>query len=231
MTSRRAKLEITGAILAVAAIVALGVVAIGRGNTVAAPGDAESPTAAPTPTASVSPVKLARVGGLPIAIPNREITDPRLMPYPFMSPTPSPVETPIDGTYLRTVDLDEVGGARIGLPYRCFRCPPYRIDAGVSTLIFTKGAYYVHHHMSGFRTMGSFVIEGDRLTLFNDANCPQVPGLYEFERTAHGITLEAVRDGCPYSHERADDLEFHDWTRVSPCFRRIQDLWPGEVAC
>ena len=230
--SRRGKLEITGALLALAAIVALSVIALGRdGDEAAAPASPSAEPAAPTPTASVSPVELARVGGLPIAIPDREIKDPSLMPYPFMSPTPPPDATPIDGTYLRTVDLDEVGGARIGLPYRCFRCPPYRIDAGVSTLIFTKGAYYLHHHLSGFRTMGSFVIEGDRLTLFNDPNCPQTPGVYTFEHTAHGITLEAVRDGCPYTHERADDLEFHDWTRISPCFRRIRDLWPGEVAC
>ncbi len=171
------------------------------------------------------------MGGLPVGRSDRGSTDPSLLPYPFMSPTPSPVATPIDGTYLRTVDLDEVGGARIGLPYRCFRCPPYRIDAGVSTLIFTKGAYYLHHHLSGFRTMGSFVIDGDRLTLFNDPNCPQTPGVYSFERNAHGISLRAVRDGCPYTHERADDLEFRDWTRVSPCSRRIRDLWPGEVAC
>jgi hypothetical protein len=230
MVSRRAKLEITGTVLALGAIVALSVIAIGRdGEGTSTNG---SPTTeAPTPTASISPVTLARVGGLPIAIPDREIKDPSLMPYPFMSPTPPPLETPIDGTYMRTVDLDEVGGARIGLPYRCFRCPPYRIDAGVSTLIFTKGAYYVHHHMSGFRTMGSFVIDGDRITLFNDPNCPQTPGVYTFEHSAHGISLQVVHDGCPYSHERADDLMFHDWTRVSPCFRRIQDLWPGEVAC
>src|SRR3954464_15696812 len=234
MTSRRAKLEVTGTLLAVVAIVALSIVAMGRGDDGAVAAASASPSAdasAPTPSASISPVKLARVGGLPIAIPDREIKDPSLMPYPFMSPTPPPVETPIDGTYMRTVDLDEVGGARIGLPYRCFRCPPFRVDAGVSTLIFTKGAYYLHHSMSGFRTMGSFVIDGDTITLFNDANCPQIPGEYTFDHTAHGLTLHVVHDGCPYSHERADDLEFHDWTRVSPCFRRISDLWPGEVAC
>lgn len=231
MASRRARLEIAGVLLATAAIVALTVIAVAPedATTTSAPRSATATT--PTPTASVSPVELARVGGLPIAIPDREITDPRLMPYPFMSPTPSPQQTLIDGTYLRTVDLDEVGGARIGLPYRCFRCPPFRIDAGVSTLIFTEGAYYLHHHLSGFRTLGSFVIEGERITLFNDPNCPQIPGVYTFDRTPHGLTLDVVRDGCPYGHERADDLMFHAWTRVAACSRRIRDLWPGEVAC
>jgi hypothetical protein len=97
--------------------------------------------------------------------------------------------------------------------------------------VLYRGAYYVHHHLSGFRTMGSFVIEDDRLTLFNDANCPQTAGVYEFELTAHGIRFRVVHDECAFSNERALDLEFRPWTRVTPCIRRIQNLWPGEVAC
>jgi hypothetical protein len=232
MVSRRAQLEIAGVVLSLASIVALAIVAVG-GDEAPAPGAAPSasPSEDPTPTATPSPVELVRVGGLPIAIPDRTIDDPRLLPYPFMSPTPPPDPSPLDGTYLRTVDLSEVGGARVGLPYRCFRCPPFRIDAGVSTLIFTRGAYYLHHYLSGFRTMGSFVVDGDRVTLFNDANCPQTPGTYRFERTAHGLALSPLEDECPYSGERADDLSFHTWTKVSACVRRIKDLWPGEVAC
>lgn len=190
---------------------------------------AVAPATSPSP--SPTSVRLARVGGLPVAIPNRTIDDPSLMPYPFMSPTPPPVPTVLDGTYLRTVTLREVGGARIGLPYRCFRCPPFRVDAGVSTFVFFRGAYYLHHHLSGFRTLGSFVVEGDRVTFFNDANCPQSPGVYEFEITAHGLRLRVVEDDCPFSGERALDLEAKTWTRVSACVRRIRELWPGEVAC
>jgi hypothetical protein len=171
------------------------------------------------------------VGGVFLAIPDRTIHDPSLLPYPSMSPTPPPTASVLDGTYLRTLTLRDVGGARIGMPNRCLRCPPFRIDAGVSTLIFTRGAFYIHHQISGFRTMGSFVIDGDRVTLFNDANCPQTPGVYEFEITAHGLLLRVVRDDCPYSGERADDLTVSPWTRVPACVRRIQDLWPGEVAC
>jgi hypothetical protein len=176
-------------------------------------------------------VHLARVGGLPVAIPDRTIDDPSLMPYPFMSPTPAPAPTELDGTYLRTISLREVGGARIGLPYRCFRCPPFRVDAGVSTFVFFRGAYYLHHHLSGFRTLGSFVVEGDRVTFFNDANCPQSPGVYEYELTAHGLRLRVIEDDCPFDGERAHDLEATTWTRVSACVRRIRGLWPGEVAC
>jgi hypothetical protein len=230
MVTRRTKLEITGAVVAVVAIIALAIVAIVDER---APSTSSAPatTTSPHPAASVSPVQLAKVGGVFLAIPDRRITDPTLMPYPFMSPTPSPGPSVLDGTYLRTISLREVGGARYGLPVRCLRCPPYRIDAGVSTLIFINGAYYVHHQISGFKTMGSFVIDGDRVTLFNDANCPQTPGTYRFEQTAHGLRFTVVEDDCPFSGERSDDLEYTTWTHVPACVSRIVDLWPGEVAC
>jgi hypothetical protein len=192
---------------------------------------APSPSADASVTPSPSSVELTRVGGSFLAVPDRTIDDPTLLPYPFMSPTPPPTSSALDGTYLRAITLQQVGGARIGLPNRCLRCPPFRIDAGISTLIFTRGAYYLHHHLSGFRTMGSFVVDGDRVTLFNDANCPQKPGIYEFEITAHGLRLRVVEDDCPYAGERAGDLMVTIWTRIPACVRRIQNLWPGEVAC
>jgi hypothetical protein len=172
-----------------------------------------------------------RIGGVQTLLPNREITDPTLLPYPFMSPTPAPEPTSIDGTYLRTLTLRELGGARRSIPLRCLRCPPFRITPGVNTLVLYRGAYYVHHHLSGFRTMGSFVGGGDRLVLFNDANCPQLRGLYQIDVTGHGIRFRAIEDGCAYGNERALDLEFRPWTRVPACVVRIQNLWPGEVAC
>ena len=226
MMSRRAWLEIAGAVVALATIVALAIVAASKPAT-----DAEAAPVSRTPAAAVSPTELVRVGGMPIAIPDRTIHDPTLLPYPFASPTPPPEVSEIDGTYLRTVDLSQIGGARIGLPYRCFRCPPYRIDAGVSTLVFHEGAYYIHQDLSGFRSMGSFVVDGDTVRLFNDANCPQTTGVYRFERTAHALRLTVVRDDCPFSGERADDLMFEPWIHVSACIRRIAGLWPGEVAC
>ena len=226
--TRRTQLELVSAVLALATIVALAAIAVGGDDAVPHPRAAAS---APTPSVSPSPVTLAKVGGVFLAIPDRRITDPRLLPYPFMSPTPAPTDSVLDGTYLRTLTLGELGGARIAMPYRCLRCIPYRIDAGVSTLILTRGAYYVHHQLSGFRTMGSFVVDGDRLTLFNDPNCPQTPGTYRFELTAHALRFTVIEDDCAYGGERPDDLSFSAWTHVSACVRRIQDLWPGEVAC
>ncbi len=220
--------------VALAAVAVLSLVAAGCEADDANPAEpspaAQTPPGTGTPEPSTS--GFVRIGGAPARISvDRTIDDPTLLPYPFMSPTPPPDPSVLDGTYLRTLTLRDVGGARIGLPYRCLRCPPFRIDAGVSTLIFTRGAYYLHHQLSGFRTMGSFVIHGDRVTLFNDANCPQTPGIYAFEVTAHGLRFRVVEDDCPFSGERGFDLMVRPWTRVSACVRRIANLWPGEVAC
>jgi hypothetical protein len=181
--------------------------------------------------AASSPSPLLKIGGAPGAEPERTV-DPLLLPYPYLSPTPPPsTRTVLDGTYLRVLTLRDVGGARVGLPFRCLRCPPYRIDAGVSTIMFWHGAWFLHHQMSGFKTQGSFVVEGDRVTLFNDPNCPQGEGVYRFEKTAHGLRFETIHDDCPWSGERADDLTRVQWTNVHVCVRWIKNLWPGAVAC
>ena len=74
--------------------------------------------------ASASPTKLLKIGGPPGKEPERTV-DPLLMPYPYLSPTlPPSTRTVLDGTYLRVLTLRDVGGARIGLPFRCLRCPP-----------------------------------------------------------------------------------------------------------
>ena len=72
-------------------------------------------------------------------------------------------ETALDGTYIRTLTLRDVGGARIGL--RSDACgAPVPDRRGCGTIMFWQGAYFLHHQMSGFRTQGSFVVDGDRVT-------------------------------------------------------------------
>ena len=182
---------------------------------------------ATTRGASASPTELLKIGGAPGAEPERTV-DPLLMPYPYLSPTlPPSTRTVLDGTYLRVLTLRDVGGARIGLPFRCLRCPPFRIDAGVSTIMFWHGAWFLHHQMSDFKTQGSFVVDGDRVTLFNDPNCPQGEGVYLFEKTAHGLRFETIRDECPWSGERADDLTRVQWTNVHVCVRWIKNRGPA----
>jgi hypothetical protein len=222
-------------VLAFAAGVLTTVVVVAVAGSEPEPGPSGPPvsraTSATPAVGGASPSPLLKIGGLPGAEPERTV-DPLLLPYPFLSPTPPPsTRTVLDGTYLRVLTLRDVGGARIGLPFRCLRCPPFRIDAGVSTIMFWHGAWFLHHQMSDFKTQGSFVVDGDRVTLFNDPNCPQGEGVYRFEKTTHGLRFETIDDECPWSGERADDLTRVPWTNVHVCVRWIKNLWPGAVAC
>jgi len=230
MVSRWQRFGALGLAFAAGVLITVVVVAVSRSGPEPS-SNAEATPGVPAP-ASLSPSgELLRIGGAPAAAPVRTV-DPLLLPYPYLSPTPPPTtETVLDGTYIRTLTLRDVGGARIGLPFRCLRCPPYRIDAGVSTIMFWQGAYFLHHQMSGFRTQGSFVVDGDRVTLFNDPNCPQGRGLYAFEMTAHGLRFDVIHDDCPWSGERADDLTAVQWTHVNVCLRWVKNIWPGSVAC
>jgi hypothetical protein len=234
MVSRWERFGALGLAFAAGVLTTVVVVAVPRSESEPDPPGQAASTAPASPSPSVSgasPSPLLRIGGAPGAEPARTV-DPLLLPYPFLSPTPPPTtETLLDGTYMRILTLRDVGGARIGLPFRCLRCPPYRIDAGLSTIMFWHGAWFLHHQISGFKTQGSFVVEGDRVTLFNDPNCPQGRGVYRFEKTAHGLRFDVIDDDCPWSGERADDLTRVQWTEAHVCVRWIKNLWPGAVAC
>jgi len=234
MSARWQRFGSLGLAFAAGVLTTVAVVAVARSEADPGPSDQARPDATPSVSPIVpgaSPSQLLKIGGAPGAEPERTV-DPLLLPYPFLSPTPPPsTRTVLDGTYLRVLTLRDVGGARIGLPFRCLRCPPYRIDAGVSTIMFWHGAWFLHHQMSDFKTQGSFVVHGDRVTLFNDPNCPQGEGVYRFERSAHGLRFETIDDECPWSGERADDLTRVQWTNVHVCARWIKSLWPGAVAC
>src|SRR5262245_66593135 len=99
------------------------------------------------------------------------------MPYPYTTPTPPPGRTAIDGTYMRILTLEDADGL---LPFRCLRCPPYFPNAGVSTLAMSRGNSWVNHQLSGFRALGLYTVDGNRIPFFNHPCCPQHHGTYRW---------------------------------------------------
>src|SRR6266508_302977 len=180
-----------------------------------------------TPAPSLSPFMQGGVRGLapPPTIP------PEDRPYPYTTPTPPAEPTPIDGTYIRILDVGDTGPLPQGLPWRCQRCLPYRPDLGVSTLIFYQGEFYLNHMLSGFKTQGHFVVSGDRIEIFNDPNCPQDRATYRWRETGGTLALTLVGDPCDYGDIRAFDLTRKPWVRVNPCVYRFRNLWPTAIAC
>jgi hypothetical protein len=153
---------------------------------------------------------------------------PQDMPYPYTTPVPPDEKTPIDGTYMRILTLEDTDGL---LPFRCLRCPPYFPNAGVSTLAMSKGNYWVNHQLSGFRALGMYTVEGNRVTFFNDPWCPQDHGTYRWAVEDDELLLEPTSSTCPYEKARTDDFTTGHWIHIRPCIYRIELLWPGPVAC
>lgn len=175
----------------------------------------------PTPRADAEPLEAETLGDLPATV----------RPFPYMKPTPAPVPTEIDGTYMLILTLDELGGPSNALPFPCVRCLPYARDPGVTTLIFFEGEYFVHHQMSGFHANGHYTVSPTRLTLFNDANCSRVRGTYRWQLDGDSLRLEVIDDTCAYEGERPTDLATEAWTRIPVCRREVSHLWPGILGC
>jgi len=159
---------------------------------------------------------------------NKFDVPPEDMPYPYTTPVPPHERTAIDGTYMRILTLEDTDGL---LPFRCLRCPPYFPNAGVSTLAMSRGNYWVNHQLSGFRALGMYTVEGDRVTFFNDPWCPQEHGTYRWSLKDEELLLDPISSTCPYEKARTDDFTTGRWIHIRPCIYRIELLWPGPVAC
>jgi hypothetical protein len=185
----------------------------------------ERSSASPSPTPSPS----TRRGTSPIFnTANQFELAPEDTPYPYTRPIPPRTRTPIDGTYMRILTIEDVGGL---LPFRCLRCPPFFLNAGVSTIAFHRGNYWLNHQLSGFKSLGMYTVERDRVTFFNDPWCPQDRGTYRWVVRRGALTFEPVSGTCVYEQARAKDLTKAPWTRIRPCVYLIEHLWPGPIAC
>jgi hypothetical protein len=112
-------------------------------------------------------------------------------PYPYSRPLPPAEKTAVDGTYGK---LDPREGTR---PL-CMRCMPYPAEGGLWLLRLDKGVYRIFstRSLSGWRSMGSFVISGNELVLFNDPHCMDVTGRYRWRLDSKALLLEAIEDEC-----------------------------------
>jgi hypothetical protein len=214
--------------VAVGAAIALLGASIGfaLGSARAGDADADRSGAADSP----SPVKLVKVGGIFMAARSYDLPA-AVEPYEYTAPAPPRTPTPIDGTYFRVTTFSEVGGPVIGLPYRCLRCIPYRIVAGLTTLIFVEGRFFLEHQLSGFRGSGHFTVHGNRLRIYNDSNCSSMTGTYRWAIDHRQLRLEVIDDPCAFGDERSRDLTTGSWVKVNQCSHRLIGLWPAVVGC
>ena len=146
-------------------------------------------------------------------------------PYPYASPLPPPNQTSLDGTYTKEEPF-------MATPVHCLRCPDYAPEGGVWKLSLDKGIFRIFYEGTGWRSMGSFTVEGDRLTLFNDPNCTDVTGTYTWELQEGNLVLREVEDPCAI-HLRAINLTQKSWLSCRPPNPEamVTDHWPKPAGC
>ncbi|MGH2625652.1 MAG: hypothetical protein ACRDHY_03250 [Anaerolineales bacterium] len=123
------------------------------------------------------------------------------IPYPG-TPMPEPGRTSIDGTYVK---LDPSWPQW----WLCLRCADYRPAGGIWRLQFDRGVMRLLYDVTGWRSLATYTLEGDRLLVFHDAYCRNV-GSYRWELGEDGLVLHLIEDGCAFGL-RGENLARQAW--------------------
>lgn len=129
-------------------------------------------------------------------------------PVAYTTPLPAEVKTPLDGTYAK-IDQSRPQW------WLCLRCADYRPAGGIWKLQFDRGVMRIYYEVTGWKSIASYTVDEDRLTLFNDPYCRGEVGEYIWKVEADGLDLEAVSDTCSFDL-RAQNLSNQDWSTCPP---------------
>jgi len=130
------------------------------------------------------------------------------MPYPHTTPLPPAATTVLDGVYVRFDPRQEERPP-------CRRCPPYPPEGGVWKLQLEQGVFRVYHPATGWRTLGSFAVDGDQITFFNDPQCHLAIGRFTWQRNEEGVHFSLLADDCE-SGTRSRNFTAQTWQSCQP---------------
>jgi len=146
-------------------------------------------------------------------------------PFPYRRELPAPERTPLDGTYTK---LDPKKDPQVP----CRRCPDYAPEGGIWKIQFDKGVFRIIHLSSGWKSIASFALEGDRLLLFNDPVCHETTGIYAWKAEEGQIVFRAIEDECAI-RLRALNLTKQPWLSCCPPNTEAATTghWPEPPGC
>lgn len=142
-------------------------------------------------------------------------------PFPHTAPLPPYAATVLDGTYAK-IDPQKTP------PVPCRRCPDYVPEGGVWKLQLDKGVFRIFHELTGWRSIGSFVVEGNRVRLFNDPTCMEVTGSYTWTLKEGRLNWRVVQDECAIGM-RAKNLMQQPWLSCQPL--SLEAGWEKPAGC
>lgn len=70
------------------------------------------------------------------------------------------------------------------------------IHRGIWKLNLDQWVFCIFHEVTGWRSLGSFIVDGDRLQLFNEPCCTEVRGFYRWTIAEGRLILRIVEDPC-----------------------------------
>jgi hypothetical protein len=129
-------------------------------------------------------------------------------PYPYLVPLPEPKRSPLDGTFTKVAAAE---AERV----HCLRCPDYAPEGGVWKLNLDQGVLRILHPESRWKSIGTYIVAGDRLLLANDPTCIEALGLYRWRLDEGQLVLEVVDDPCAIKL-RAMNLTQQPWQSCRP---------------
>jgi hypothetical protein len=146
-------------------------------------------------------------------------------PFPYLMPLPEQRPTAVDGTYTKFVVAQ---AERV----HCLRCPDYAPEGGLWKIRFDKGTFRIIHAETAWKSIGTFIVAGDRLLLANDPNCIDTVGLYTWRLEEGQFFLEVVDDPCAIKL-RGLNLTQQPWRACRPptIEAAVTEHWPKPEGC
>ena len=95
-------------------------------------------------------------------------------------------------------------------PIPCRRCPDYKPEGGWWKMSLRRGIFRIYHPDSGWKSIGTFVVIGNRIVLSNDPVCPAISGVYRWELATETIAFSVVEDKCS-AGLRAKNISHMPW--------------------
>jgi hypothetical protein len=127
----------------------------------------------------------------------------QVTPVSYGTPLPEPETSPLDGTYAKYDTAPPQW-------WSCLRCADYRPAGGAWRLQFDRGVMRIYYEVTGWHSLASYTVSGDRLYLFNDPYCKDMTGEYKWSLEDGSLTLETVGDSCAFQL-RERNLSAQTW--------------------
>jgi hypothetical protein len=117
---------------------------------------------------------------------------------------------------------------------------PYSVEGGAWILQLDRGVFRMLHEATGWHSLGSYTVSGNRIELFNDPHCIEAVGIYTWSQESGQLALEAIKDECgdkaPFlsgSGRRASSFASRPWMSCQPPSTEaaISGHWPVPAGC